>query len=514
MSFQILIGFLVCFFASTLVEARLGACGDRPLPRNKIRKLKTSSIRLECSAGVDHFVRLPQVFHGNKSYNEWADIQDPVRRQLYRLDPETHPDIVWSGYIGYQTIEKWTWVDWVFGPDPSCGYDEVTTCTTNSDGTNSCTTYSQMRSCFHDETQYESRFCSTEKLFYNAKMLRPRPQGGGPPSDWNPKSFGYYDMIPNKYDLLPGETEVFQTMSNSDLSTKITPQLSIGNAWNDYSANIRFQSGERYLPCEFNKINGIVHSFNVEVETNKRIKKASPNAFALPSGGLEQVLRRSILSSSDQEVGEALYEPNFLKLIDTSHGVILTMSNQSREMEVESEKIKLEHGLGSNELIKNVMLENQKTGFFKDTQVRIRLEEVTNILLFNQSPTKPLYLPGSEISFGDTYELSIYNENNSDKDLYRSKGPFEFLFGSFYDLFRVRLRRDTDYRIFVSMYQKNVPFYNQEEDCGLLSGEGCYYSDELPIEFSIGSKDERTFMQKAYECWSADITQKWRCLKW
>ncbi|MEO0335865.1 MAG: hypothetical protein AAF202_05705, partial [Pseudomonadota bacterium] len=36
---------------STPAEAILGACGNRHLPSNKVRKLRRNSIRLECAAG-------------------------------------------------------------------------------------------------------------------------------------------------------------------------------------------------------------------------------------------------------------------------------------------------------------------------------------------------------------------------------------------------------------------------------------------------------------------------------
>lgn len=494
--------------------AEIGACGNRPLPSDKIRKLQRSSIRLECSANADHYVRYPQPFKGQSSYDEWAGIQNQKDRQLYRLDPATHPDIKWSGVIPYQTIEKWTWVDWVYGADPICGYDTIRSCSRDSQGNQTCTETKVMKSCWHDETQYESRPCSTEKLSYTAEFKRPISINGKSPNNWNPSHPDYYDVIPNKYDLLPGEAEVIQTSSNTGLSQSIQPTIKIGDAWNKYTTQIAFENGARSINCDYNNVHERVWNFDVTIHTEHRIKKPSPNAFSVPSGGVSKAMRRSLIDAVGEE-DLVPYEPQVLTLVDTSHRVISTMSRQSRDMTTQIEKAKVEVGKGSNEKTTDVAESAKVSGFFKDTQVKVRLVEVTNMLSFNRNPTQPLYLSGSEVALGDNYELDVYDPNYSDYDLYRSKGPFDSLFGNFYDMFRVKLRKNTDYKIMVSMYQKNVPFYNQKDDCnGLLDGEDCYFSKELPVEFKTNNADNRPVWQKIYECWSAGISRKGVCLQW
>src|SRR5690606_30791958 len=123
---------------------------------------------------------------------------------------------------------------------PSCGYETVTV---GYDDDGNAITETRMRSCLHDEARHETRHCSDEVMNYEANYERPDLNVWGPGTSADDRGIDplkrYHDIIPNKYDLLPGETEsiqIYNTSGNFSLfdsgSTSLEPYVEFGDPWN------------------------------------------------------------------------------------------------------------------------------------------------------------------------------------------------------------------------------------------------------------------------------------------
>jgi hypothetical protein len=477
---------LLCILSCLISQqgfALRGACGNRDLPSGKTREAR--NIHLECASSKDSYVRRPIPF----DVNAWRRLEKLKKRDEMQALRQEEPQIKWSGAIPYNTVEVWEWTDWVFGADPVCGYDTVE----HTDANGDTYTTEEMRSCWHDEDQYEVRHCSAEVMKYNANFIRPGK------SEWNPKTVGYYDVIPNKYDLLPGEIEVIQLFNTSGRSRTIDPYGQVGDAWNEYEFIIAIMGHGRQAPCRFNH----TYEMDVLIKTVKRLTdKASPNAFRLPvdrHGRQTDPLSWLETLNSDNEYVRS--KPDVIKLSDASSTIITSMARQTRKFETEIQKAKNEAGVGESASDKDSREHKEESGFWKDTRVRLQLFEVI-WLGRDRRVTHNMYTSGSEVAMGEHYKMGLMG-SATESDMYRASGPY---IQSIWEQFKFNLRPKTEYEFRISMYQKNVPFYAQ--DCETDPGWDCktigrpeskYYSKELPIPFGEKTNeyvDERSFLQK------------------
>jgi len=460
---------LVLALAATAAEARLGVCGDRRLPPGRTREIR--NLRLECTSAVDHYIRTPVPF----DILEWRRAEARRERDVMQEIGRAQPEIRWNGHLLYQTIERWDWTENVHGKHPSCGYDTRTW--RDSEGKEHTT--EEMRSCWHDEDRSESRHCSTERMTYEAEFVRP------PVSEWNPRSSGYYDVLPNKYDLLPGEVEDVQVFSNSGQGARVRPVVEIGDAWNKYRAESVLDGWGAEAPCRF----GQRFNLRARVHTLERLHKATPNAFRMPVDRHGRTMEALGWQEGMTTKGDFVRSiPREIRLVDASEVLIAALARQSRKFEKEIEIAKDEAGRGRSTPVEGTRDFEKRAGFWQDTHVRIRLFKIER-LARDVRVTRNLYVRGANASSQGSYKIPLVS-GDSAADLYRASGPVT---DSWWSGMRVGLEPGRPYELYVSMYQKGVPFYAQDCDepenrnhwnCRLgLRTENHWFSKELPVPF-------------------------------
>lgn len=477
-------------------SASSGPCGGRPLPSGQSRQAR--DIHLVCSSEVSHYLRASQMW----DMARWERAEAAGKRDEMRRIGQELPPIKWNGTIPYVTTEEWTWTESVFGPDPSCGYDEH--CTKDSEGKEHCT--QTMRSCWHDETRHGSRHCSNETMTYEASFSKPG-------SDWNESNPFYFDVLPNRYDLLPGEVEdvqVYSTTSGGDLA----PAVEIGNAWNEYQTSVNFTSGR--AGCFYQNPTAIVVSINTAKRLgldNAKALRRSPNAFRPPADESGEKLDfLDWFEASDHDGKIVKTRPEKINLVDASSTMIYTLSEQSRKWTAELEKAKQEKSKGGNYKVGEQLKEYRRSGFWQKTEVRVLLKRAVP-LDFDRTVAQNFYTNGSEVAVGDRYVIDMVNGKYS---LYRPSSPF---FKGFFGKFELNMIPDKDYYFEVAMYQKGVPFYAQDcEDpahkkfisCRLgIRSEDSYFSDPLPIAFRSGKGvDNRSSFQSFVDFQGKPLTEK------
>lgn len=504
---------LFTVLAGEALAAGNGVCGGRPLPSGKTREWRNHI--LVCSQNASHFLR-EAVWLPEEDRKEWsrlnrlARVSDSVEnRKKMQLIGRKLPDIKWTGQILYETVEHWDWTDWVYGADPSCGYDEHEDCTTDSQGRKHCHTVRTMRSCWHDEDQHESRHCSNEVMPYESEFLRPNLSHWGPSGVSDSKG-KYYDELPNKYDLLPGESEDIQIYNTGggvegffySGNQTMVPYVVIGDAWNKYEVNVH----PNKMACVFG---GGGYRLKVAISTEHRIKKRSPNPFRAPVNRFGKEIE-AVQWDLNNGVRVSPYE---VKLSDASAVMIQSIARNSRAFgkageiaEAEAEASRRVQDTSAEKVKENnTRLFDSKSdddGFDKDTNLRLRLIKILPRLQRDVRTTANLYGRGAEMGKGataDHYEIEL-------SEFWHASGPFN---DKWWHGITARVEPGYKYEFRVSMYQKGVPFYYQEEDF-TIGGEDNWFSKELPIPFEVpaNATDLRSGTQKLAEYYQKPWYQK------
>jgi hypothetical protein len=215
--------------------------------------------------------------------------------------------------------------------------------------------------------------------------------------------------------------------------------------------------------------------------------------------------------------------PLIVQLMDSSGALIQSIAEHSRRV-AEREKLKEETGLGGNKdglsfseaLKEKIGLgskdENSVAGFFKNTQVRLRLKKVNKTYwpddwTFNKkySDDGASIIPGlnvfsndQNVANSDMWLLNLESDSaDANNDLYKAQ----------------KLIANRKYKLLLSVYQKGVPFYQADCDTrkvgwrcngfvraiGLGIGENDYFSNDLEIPFSTDPYyDERPYIIGAH----------------
>lgn len=497
----------ICRSYSYKPQDSVSLCAGKRLAKDRVR-LKRNH-RLECTSRSDSYIRRPQKM-AYDTYKKWtnneayadARAQDDMQDILI----EAFPDIKWEGRIPYQVVETWQWEECVYGQDLACGTYECN-CTRDKNGYETCSTC--IESCWHDVTRTETEFCSNETLTYDAKYERPDY------NVWKAGAPGYYDVIPNKYDLLPGEVEVVQSFSNSSMRPRLAPKVEIGDAWNKYSINLKIDGGAPSVACTQNAD----HHLSVSINTiERKIGKKTPNAFRLPIAvdGVQMPVMEFLADrdSSGSTVLEA--KPSMIRLMDVGGVLIESMARQSRTFEAAREQMKMENNQLASMSHEEAVEQENDSGFWEDTQVRIRLRKVlfgrdrmvTEDMITTEIDTKNLndrlnsYDAKESVRFTELYEIDLLGDTRKSDAYHMSSSlPVNLYGASSYELTPGR-----KYVYEVSMYRKGVPFYLQEGGtnpdaafyCGMFDCEANDpFSKPLELNFKAPKGvDQRGLLQR------------------
>ena len=523
----------------------VGACGV-PIPAHQSRR--AGNFRLICGGSASRYIRTPERF----DIAAWSRLERQGRRDEMLSLRQSTSDVQWSAEVSYPTFETWSFWTRQSGrnaercgtrqvpyscqepvyerrcvdvPDtpsystggggspppgqsrrdsapveerrssfPSQRNPNAMECSNVQVGTRTTTCYrTEANHCEWEEEDIVSRPCSTEKLTYKIRMEKPD-------ATWAPgRDPRFLDILPNKYDLLPGEWEAFTLITNGRRSETIRPSIDIENAWNRYEANFSSAS----FRCEKNS----PKSLEVSVRTVERIKRKSPNAFALPvdrQGRVREALAREQIGLDTAQFGVG--EPYSIRLQDTSNAMILAAARQSRRFEhVEDRVTTVAQGAEA--------LTVREAGFWKDTQFRIRLvlkETAARDVRISQDLVTHSGLVQSE---GDEVLLSLQGENGVNS-FYRASGPLESVLGGFWGQTRYRLEPGRHYELRVAMMQRGLPFYESGCDSGGAHCEGeaanhRFFSEDLVIAFQADSRvDQRGYWQRFVDWHRRPIWQK------
>ncbi|WP_413575577.1 hypothetical protein ACLVWU_14610 [Bdellovibrio sp. HCB290] len=520
-------------------------CGGQHLPSDRSRM--ATDIQLVCGGGASNFVRR-SIKMEPAQFKEWTKQEKLGNRERMQEIRLAEPEIAWKGAIDYSTYVTWTWFSEEYGQNAArCGthdepytcYEDITEtvctkdessggggsggggggsrdystggtgvegeggddmpsarrrnpngCTTRVVGQRKMTCHKEVANfCRWNEPHNEISKCSDERMTYEAKFNKPAP------AQWGPgRSDHYMDILPNKYDLLPGEWENISVVSNFGRSATIRPQLIVDNAWNAYAENKSFQE----TAC---RMNNPIH-LKVEIDTVNRIKRKTPNTFVTPVDAYGKPMKVLYRNSVGVKDGEAEGEPYEVKLADSGNELVTIAARQSRNLS------KLDSGAKVSTVKQNrgngvlAMPES----FWKDTQFRLRLTQKLS-LSRDVSIAQNVYTNGGMVMSSDDNVIIPLDGRGGVDSLFRATGPFNFALKNFWEKTRIHLTPGARYELGISMYQRGLPFY----ESGCAEGQSCEgeksndkaFSDEMLIAFTADKRvDERSFFQKFLD-WQA-----------
>jgi hypothetical protein len=484
-------------------------CGGRPLPED--RKRLWRNLRLECTSASSQFLRGPVPFN----FKEWAKLEDiangatgerkiEARRKMQEYRQQNEALIQWKGSIPYQTMEEWEWTSCDLGFHNSCTPKRVRKTREvpvyNEKGEQTGTRSEEYieeipQECYDDVGHSESRFCSSEVMDYEASYHRPTLK------EWGPQVPGYYDIIPNKYDLLPGEDETPVIVNNRSKSTGLNPDTSVQNAWNKYDPKEEFLSGTP--SCVMNNPTKIrVTIYTVARDTTK----ASPNAFRLPTKREAVETRKS-----SGEKGMVPTKVDALVLEDSSFQIFDSMQRQVEAfgtMNKELEKARAASGNASNTTAEELAKGKEEGGFWRQTHVRIRLME--DLWARNRFPTQNVELNRLGNAVGGIFNITV-SDSNEEQNVYVKSGPLgqwsNFVVNGIrkvpllgaYASYEMRPGRRYFYK--VAMYQEGIPFYKQAKDAYF----GSHWSKDLEIEFKPSKEVDLRNLWDRFSMRTADL---------
>ena len=328
--------------------------------------------------------------------------------------------------------------------------------------------------CTWESTRLSSRACPKQTLKYTVDYLHdPNWKPGYKSSDKN-EARDYSDMIPNKFDLLLGESEERQIVlnKNSQSSSKLNVQLNVVSKYNDYKIN------PVELECKFN----VAADVKLEVNTIGRKKTKAPSLLELPEDGKPLKFDKG--------------RPSYIHLHDGARSEMLDASTISRAFPGTSNV--------DPQYFKTHPKESEPangTGWWVNTKFKIQL-------FFNDGNGEPVSVISPNTPnvnqvryFMDSLDIGLEGQGAMDR-VYRPTGPLEYVFGGVYRHFGLALTPGQKYYLRVQMVNGGLPFY--ESGCRggkrVCEGETASkdsYSEPLDIEFTADPKiDNRTWFKK------------------
>lgn len=379
------------------------------------------------------------------------------------------------------------------------------------------TCYKQMvDECDWEETHTETRACPDGTINYNIAYNKPD-------ASWAPGQPGYYDMLPNKYDLMPGEWETLSLTTNNGQSDKtfgrgrassVKAELDIDNAWNKYQ--IQYFNGDRIADngeyaCQFDR----PIDLKAKVTTVERIIRKAPNTLAVPvdSLGKERPFEITLyhLDGQDEPVKK---RPGKMYLADASTEAVTVAARLSRKFEgLDPDAVKTE--VKSTQ--KAITLADQK-GFYKNTLLKVRLVQKQNCFGEPDKVYTDTLDTSSKFIRGEDDKLIIPLDGTSGNvpNLYRPMGFVAKTLKTVFGELDLQLQPGAEYDFEVSTLQEGLPFYengckNGARTCDLKDANPEMYSDVLHVKFVADPRvDDRSLLQRFESFYSRKLWNKFR----
>ncbi len=392
--------------------------GYSPSPSPSPRPAPSPSPQPKGDREKDQSDRLRRGFDSGSVFNYFAvDYRSPAQHtRVERLRDKVIND---SESAPYHGCDRW---------DTRTDYDrDVEVDISEPDISYSCV---KVRSkwCTWYEDQGASQICPEQKTA-NVTVQYVTPKNWYPGGD--PK---YDDQLPNKHDLLIGESELIKVSANTSISSTMTPAIRFANATTDSFGKVREKTWNEYkaeivtpaIKCEYKD-----QDILIKVHTVGRNVQASPNPLLIPKDANGN---DAALSGTDSRG-----RPSLLTLINPGRNMVLDRSNISR--------IFGESSTSSNDGMSTSTITNEKKTshnagitkkFWENTKFFMRLvwfdgkdcgQDPSKCRLVRVTQNRRFNLNQAGI-VGDTLEVSLESKRGGMDNFYKITLPFDDLFAA------------------------------------------------------------------------------------
>ena len=304
-----------------------------------------------------------------------------------------------------------------------------------------------------------SRACPRQSVSYQASYAHDPKwiPGFNDPSGNEVRN--YSSMIPNKFDLLPGEVEQRRILLNrGGPSSQLRLELDIKSQYNEYDVQ------PLTLTCAYKN----AQQAKFEINTVGRLMSKAPRLLELPKEG----------SALEFDRGR----PSKIKLVDGARRDMLEASEISRAFP-DVEGVSTEY-FKTN---KSEELAPTKQGWWAETRFRIQLftkdkwgREMTTSVPNTFDSNQAQY-------FMNNLTIGLEGQGAMDR-FYRPSGPLEWALGYFYKQFGMELTPGRTYYVRVQLVNRGLPFYESGCRGGKRVCEGQdatkdSYSEPIDIPF-------------------------------
>lgn len=467
-----------CLQRSDPVPIASSYCQGMVIPAEKTRNFLGEG--LLCGYGEHSYERTPIDFDEEK----WRDLLgvDPMAaRNMLRSLPEP----AWHGAIQYDTNLRWQWEECQLVTNRSCGTTRV------CDGKNhlgeEIDCRDEPKTCYQDVVVTESMFCSWEKTTYDVSFQKTEEE--------------YLDRLANGYDLLPGEHENVVVNNGAGFLSRYTmsPRLTVNEARNHYQITRRtgadYDSGD--LTCRHNSN----YHIGFDIYPEQRIRSRSGNAFSLPEDVDGEAINALVWTNGRSKDGSSQNRGFPVALRVQDYGAS-SMTEVARDM---------------GDLFKNIVV---RIELYEKSWMPWPWPKATIYIREGEGVVQTLNALSEKQSVrrSQLWELMLASQELSpSKNIYRNHIPWflyypaRMIFPESSLSYENHLKPGTEYKLRMTVYQKDISIYNQacEDDptawdCRFYAGGGWlspsryesgYFSDKsLDVEFTTPADfDQRSW---------------------
>lgn len=351
--------------------------------------------------------------------------------------------------------------------------------------------------CTWLETRSGSRACKKHTVKYDLEYTKDPKWAPGYVDPVQPTVRSYLEILPNRFDLLPGEQEEIFVFANTGVSKTVTPKMTFKNSledhaepWNEYSYRVEPQS----ISCQFN----MKPEFKISVITEGRNKQTAPNPLGVPSEPLKF------------DSAGIKNRPESLQLVDKARAVQLQAAAHSRNFPRPHNSGNLDpHAVyeDNGEPLKGA---SASGGYWQESRFKLQLFRKDKWGRDVRVTVRPETYSYDQIDvFNDTITISLEGRDGTDR-FYRPGGPMEFLLGRLYKAFNAELTPGREYFIRMWVISRGLPFYESgckggKAICKGEEGSAESYGEPLEIPFIAKENIDGRSWFRAFKDWQ----EKW-----
>lgn len=313
-------------------------------------------------------------------------------------------------------------------------------------------------------------------------------------SQWKPgfqdpqgrKYRDYQQILPNKFELLTGESESITVFSNFGESTQIRPAFKIESKFNEYS----YQISPQTLACELNRN----VSFKVDINTLGRNLVKAPNPLAIPR------------DADGKEIFPLKVEngrPTRIYLQDLGRLTQVQAAELSRQFQKPNSAVQARqeviHKKATPQASEVVGLVGD--AYWQETQYRFQLYEKGRWGRTSMVTVPTTFGSNQGFFMRDQMEISLIGED-AIKDSYRAAGPFHKIFGWLWERTGAEFTPGQNYYFKIQALPRGLPFYESGCPKGQVTCEGQEgreeaYSEPILIEWKAPENvDNRSLFKR------------------